>query len=74
MKNGLSLGFSGLLLNFFSFYFSKNQNLNFLNCNQLIFCEPKKLVRTSFINFHKNRLIFVDIVIHAHVQNLHGDI
>jgi hypothetical protein len=50
---------------FFRFLFFQKKNLNFLNCNQLIFSEPKKLVRTTFIGFHENRPIFIDVVIHG---------
>jgi hypothetical protein len=70
MKNGkprfssLSLDFSSLSRDIFVFHFYFIfQNLNFLNCSQPVFNEPKKLVQTSFISFHKNRLIFVKSIV-----------
>jgi hypothetical protein len=53
------------LLNFSDFHFFIFSKIEFFNCNRPFFSEPKKPVRTSFVSFHENRSIFIDIAIHV---------
>jgi hypothetical protein len=54
MKNDKPVRFSSFC------FFKKN-----LKMSQLVFDEPTKPVRSGFIGFHKNRTVFIDIVIHV---------
>jgi hypothetical protein len=67
MKNSKLVGFFALSLDFLNFHFFKIFQI-FKKLSRPIFSEPTELFQTGFVDFHKNRSFFINIVIHDTVN------